>query len=137
MSSVLRFLKQTPSKTIFNENGNDVFTYSAIQTAVAANNGSFLSESMVMFPTVFDLSSALVAASSQATTNDTAMLDMGARLFMGVEGGDSQLVVFGLVKLIQGIGADAGLVAYACMQDETSTIIGEGGTLVGVARGAW
>jgi hypothetical protein len=131
MSSVLRFLKQTPSKTIFNENGNDVITYAAIQTAVAANNGSFLSESMVLFPTLANLTSALGAVTTESTSSDTAMLDMGARLFMGVEGGDSQLVVFGLVKLIQGSGADAGLVAYACMQDETSTIN------VGVARGAW
>ncbi len=131
MSSVLRFLKQTPSRTIFNQAGSAVYTYAAIQTAVAANSGSFLSESMVQFPTVSDLTTALGAAIDQGTTDDTALLDMGARLFMGVEGGDSQLVVFGLVKVIQGENADAGLVGYVCLQDETSTLD------VDVSRGAF
>jgi hypothetical protein len=131
MSSVLRFLKQTPSKTIFNENGADVYTYAAIQTAVAANSGSFLGESMVLFPESSNLITALGAIVSQSTSSDTAMLDMGARLFMGVEGADSELVVFGLVKVIQGTNADAALVGYVCLQDETSTLD------VGVSRGAW
>jgi hypothetical protein len=131
MSSVLRFLKQTPSKTIFNHDGASVYTYAAIETAVAANSGSFLSESMVQFPTLSDLTTALNAVSPQGTSSDTAMLDMGARLFMGVEGGDSELVVFGLVKVIQGTNSDAGLVGYVCLQDETST------RDVDVSRGAW
>lgn len=131
MSSILRFLKQTPSKTIFNENGVDVYTHSALSTAIAANNGRFMSESMVLFPQLSDLTAALGATVTQSTSSDTAMLDMGARLFMGLEGGESELVVLGLVKVIQGTNADAGLVGYVCLQDETSTIE------VGVARGAW
>jgi hypothetical protein len=129
MSSVLRFLKQTPSKTILNENGAGVYTYSAIQTAVNANSGSFLSESMVLFPELTDLETALGALTSNITNSDTAMLDMGARLFMGLEGGDSELVVFGLVKVIQGDSLD--VIGYVCLQDETSTIDVE------VGRGAW
>lgn len=131
MSSILRFLKQTPSKTIFNENGVDVYTHSALSTAIAANNGRFMSESMVLFPQLSDLTAALGATVTQSTSSDTAMLDMGARLFMGLEGGESELVVLGLVKVIQGTNADTGLVGYVCLQDETSTIE------VGVARGAW
>jgi hypothetical protein len=131
MSSVLRFLKQTPSRTIFNQAGSDVYTYAAIQTAVAANSGSFLSESMVLFPTLANLTTALGVAITSSSSDDTALLDMGARLFMGLEGGDSELVVFGLVKVIQGTNSDAGLVGYVCLQDETSTLDVE------VSRGAF
>ena len=137
MSSVLRFLKQTPSKTIFNEDGADVYSYEAIQTAVGSN-GSFLSESMVLFPELSDLTTALGALIvTQSTSSQTALLDMGARLFMGLEGGDSEMVVFGLVKVIQGSGADAGVVGYVCFQDTTSTLsYGEGNYGIAVGRGA-
>lgn len=132
MSSVLRFLKQTPSNTFFNEAGADVWTYAQIQTAVNANSGVYVAASVIEFPSQTDLTTALGAIIGAVSTDtQTALKDMGKRLYMGVAGAESEMVVFGLVQVIQGSGADAGTIGYVCLQDMTGTLD------VAVGRGAF
>lgn len=134
MSSVLRFMKQTPSNTFFTESTTSMWLYSTIQTYADGSGATFTSPTVITFPTVTDLTSCLIALDNNIDIeNDDvcALQDMGKRVYMGVEGEENEMVVFALVKIIQGNGVDQGFVGYVCVLDVTDTLDVE------TARGAW
>ena len=131
MSSVLRFFKQTPSNTFFGEATADFWSYETIQTYADGSGATFTSANVITFPTLEALQGCLNAMvlNPDDTTSQVGVRDMGKRLYMGVEGEDSEMVVFALGQVIQGDNQDN--VVYFCVQDVTNTIS------VDIGRGAW
>jgi hypothetical protein len=132
MTSVLRFIKQTPSNTLFASESTNMWLGSTIEAAADGSGAVFTAPSVITFPTFTDLSGCLNAlsnASDATSTSQVALKDMGKRIFMGVEGEDSEMVVFGLAQVIQGSNLD--FVGYVCLQDVTNTLEVDAG------RGAW
>ncbi len=133
MSSVLRFFKQTPSVT-FNsrDDPTELWLGSTIKTYADGSGAVFTNTSVYTFPTMTDLQGCLnaLANDSDITINSlVAVRDMGKRIYLGVEGQESEMVVFALVQVIQGGGLDT--VGYVCVQDVTDTLEAE------VALGAY
>jgi hypothetical protein len=132
MSSVLRFIKQAPSNTLFAAESSPLWLGSTIEAAADGSGAVFTAPSVITFPTLLALQGALnaLSAASDATVSGlVAVKDMGKRIFMGVEGEDSEMVVFSLVQIIQ--GGDLDFVGYVCVKDVTDTLE------VDVGRGAW
>ena len=132
MTSVLRFIKQTPSNTLFASESTDMWLGSSIEAAADGSGAVFTAPSVINFPSLVALQGALNAlsnASDATSTAQVALKDMGKRIFMGVEGEDSEMVVFGLAQVIQGSNLD--FVGYVCLKDVTNTLDVDAG------RGAW
>jgi hypothetical protein len=132
MSSVLRFIKQTPSNTLYSAEITSMWLGSSIETYADGSGAVFTAPTVLSFPSMTALQGALNAlnnASDATTSGQVALQDMGKRIFMGVEGEDSEMVVFGLAQVIQGSNMD--FVGYVCLKDVTNTLD------VDTGRGAW
>ncbi len=130
MSSVLRFLKQTPSNTIVvcTHDPADAFPIANL-AAQAAAEGAEVTGNVAMFPTESALLTAVSNASSGSYSEGLVLRDMGERVYWGVEGGDSEVVVFALVLDQSSTGT--GQASYVLLQDKTNT------NLVYVSRGGF
>jgi hypothetical protein len=118
MSSVMRFLKQTPSNTMVTVASTDYFTLADIQSAATSEDGVFSGKSILTFASHTDLTNFLGLAASGTYDSGVAVKDMGERIYVGVAGEDSEQAVFALVMLQ---GASIGYPAYVCLQDNTAT----------------
>jgi hypothetical protein len=134
MSSVLRFLKQTPSNTLVTVASTSLYKYSDIQTAVDAKDAEYVAHSVILIPSQSDLEdlSFTATAADSAVGANVALKDMGERVYIGVAGGDSEQIVFALVQK-QGANA-SGVPAYVCVQNNVPS---EGGPSVTVVRGGF
>jgi hypothetical protein len=110
MSSILRAPKQTPSN-FFWSHGADVWSLDDIKAAFKGQNGSGYSGpepeysgSLILFDTeehfadatyelLYDSSNTYYAESYETHR------DMGKTLYMGVKGGESKILTFGLLKV--------------------------------------
>lgn len=132
MSSVLRFIKQKPSNTLFASESTSMWLGASIEAAADGSGAVFTAPSVLTFPSMTALQGCLNALSAvvdATSSQQVALQDMAKRIFLGVEGEDSEMVVFSLVKVIQGDNMD--FMGYVCLKDVTGTLDVDAG------RGAW
>lgn len=130
MSSVLRFLKQTPSNTIRTSATTDVYTYAQIETAAAG--ALFISNSLIQFTSNTALASGITAIETAASATlpaNLALKDMGERVYWGVGGAESEQVIF--TSVLQQGSVASGVPVYVVLQDNSGVMD------VTVSRGAF
>jgi hypothetical protein len=147
MSSVLRGFAQTRARTLYGENGDDIFTYADLMTWAAeknaAVNGSMITLDMndVAFgEAFFDLYDEY----GRGTDSSISLLDLGKKIYIGMPkgtgselAGESQIVTLSLVKVLQGQNRD--LVGYMVSATNINQAIEDatdGALDVGVGGGA-
>ena len=123
MSSVLRFLKQTPSNTLRTSATTDVYTYAQIAAAVSGQSALFVAPSVIELPSAAALASAITAletAGSATLSANLALKDMGERVYIGVAGAESEQVV--LAKVLQQGTVATGVAVYVVLQDNSGVM---------------
>jgi hypothetical protein len=104
MSSVLASFAQTPSRTIWSEDGAYIHTFADFQSAFASytpvNNGNIF-----LFANDDDLGNAvkdLENNTGNSTDSHVSLLDMGKKVYLGVVGGNSIVFTYNLVRVESG-----------------------------------
>jgi len=140
MSSVLRSFSQTPSQTLWSEDGPYLQTYQSFESAFASYNPSYVGN-LILFKSEADLGDAvydLEDSSPPEASSHVSLLDMGKRVYLGVSGGESRHFTYKLVRVEN--GAHRGEVYYvlAGVYQITPTIYNglDGYGEVWVGRGA-
>jgi hypothetical protein len=121
MSSVLRFLKQTPSNTfvVCTHDPAPAFPIADLAQQATAE-GAIVTGNVALFPSQTALLAAVANASSGDYAEGLVLRDMGERLYWGVQGEDSEMVVFGLA-LDQSTTGSSFQAQYVLLQDKTNT----------------
>lgn len=105
MSSVLASFAQTPSRTLWSEDGPYIHTFANFQSAFASynpvNNGNIF-----LFANDTDLGSAVNDLENNYTGNSSdshvSLLDLGKKVYLGVVGGNSTVFTYNLVRIESG-----------------------------------
>jgi len=110
------------------------YTYVELNTQLTdITDAEWLATSVGQFPTQANLQTAAAALTAEATTfaAGTALLDMGERVYWGVDGAESEQIVFALV-MNPSLTSDR-TAYFVCVKDSTGTVPGG----VDVVRGAF
>lgn len=121
MSSVNRSYAQTPTNTIISY-ASYIVTFEDMQSVFSGNLSAPGKEytgavpvylgNLVLFKNDEDLAEAIISLEnylfdeSLYTSNYTALRDLGEKLHLGIQGGDSKLFTYNLVSPTKGPGAD-------------------------------
>jgi len=108
MSSVQRELSQVPSRYLWTDDGAYVYTYAQFQASFTPYNPEYLTPTVILFANDTDLGHAVRDLENAANNADRytnghiSLLDLGKKVYLGVQGGNSELFTFNLIKVTQG-----------------------------------
>jgi len=103
MSSVLRAFSQTPSQTIWSEDGPYIHTYQNFKNSFASKNPTYVGN-IILFKNEGDLGDAVHDLENSADDTDShiSLTDLGKKLYLGVVGGESRHFTYNLVRVERG-----------------------------------